>query len=110
MPSSRYDGNNGAFFIPAAGVLLLVIVSDDGGWEHASVTVRQRDKDGRTHEPSRTPTWAEMDQVKRLFWADDETVVQYHVPRSDHVNVHDYCLHLWKQVGVNLPLPNPAFV
>lgn len=27
------------------------------------------------------------------------------VPRTVHVNTHDHCLHLWKPVGVEIPLP-----
>jgi hypothetical protein len=34
--------------------------------------------------------------VKRLFFRDDETAMQLHVPASDHVNQHPYCLHLWR--------------
>jgi hypothetical protein len=46
-----------------------------------------------------------MDRVKRILWRDDELVLQFHVPRAVHVNRHDYCLHLWKPVGVEIPLP-----
>lgn len=112
MPSSRADGNNGAFMIPASAhgmILLLTIVSDGGGWEHASVTPRQRGKRGSL-ALARTPTYAEMDFIKRLFWEDHETVIQYHVPRTDHINVHDFCLHLWRPIDVAIPLPPAAFV
>lgn len=54
-------------------------------WEHVSVSF-----------PHRCPTWEEMALVKRAFWRDDETVVEFHPARSEYVNVHPFCLHLWK--------------
>ncbi len=46
-------------------------------WEHVSVST-----------PTRCPTWDEMKHVKELFWADDETVVQFHPEKSQYVNKH----------------------
>lgn len=63
-------------------------------WEHVSVS-----------RLDRTPTWAEMDRVKRFFWEDHETVMQLHVPRNSHVNLHPNCLHLWRPTGAEIPLP-----
>jgi len=63
-------------------------------WEHVSVSVLHR-----------IPSWEEMCRVKELFWADDETVVQFHPRKSEYVNAHPHCLHLWKQVGVEVKLP-----
>jgi hypothetical protein len=63
-------------------------------WEHVSVSRHDR-----------PPTWAEMDKVKRLFWKDDEAVMQLHVPRSQHINVHPNCLHLWRPIEMPIPLP-----
>jgi len=104
LASDKDDGANGAFLIPIDGVTLAVIVSDatcwkESGltgipWEHVSVSTRWR-----------TPTWEEMDAVKRIFWRDDETVIQLHVPRSEYVNYHEFCLNLWKPIGVEIPVP-----
>ena len=58
----------------------------------------------------RCPTWGEMCQVKELFWRDDETVVQFHPAKSEYVNDHSYCLHLWKQTGVDFVLPPSILV
>jgi hypothetical protein len=89
-------GANYGFFVIGD----LRVVSSGGGadagfgWEHVSVSCANR-----------CPTWEEMDKVKRLFWRDDETVVQFH-PRDDvRVNVHPYCLHLWKRCGQEYELP-----
>ena len=98
------SGANGAFRIPCGPVVLTVVASDGIDWsesglpgpvfEHVSVSL-----------PARCPTWEEMDFIKRLFWRDDETVIQLHVPRSQHVNYYATCLHLWRPVGVAIPLP-----
>jgi hypothetical protein len=54
-------------------------------WEHVSVS-----HDGRC------PTWAEMAKVKDAFWREDELVLQFHPPKDRYVDVHPFCLHLWK--------------
>lgn len=59
------------------GIDNLLVIASSGDpavpWEHVSVSVSGA---------RRCPTWEEMDAVKRLFWADDETVMQLHVPRT----------------------------
>jgi hypothetical protein len=64
------------------------------GWEHVSVSCENR-----------TPTWDEMCRVKKLFWRDDETVVQFHPKESECIEDMPYCLHLWKKVGIEYELP-----
>ena len=98
-------GMTGAFALKGPrGTNLIVMAStglerDEGyGWEHVSVSKR------------RTPTWDEMCFVKDLFWEPEECVVQYHPPRSAHVNIHQHCLHLWKPIGVVLPAPPSILV
>lgn len=73
--------NNGAFIISG----LQVIASDGGGWDHVSVS-----------KPDKIPTWEEMCLIKRLFFGDDEVVMQLHPAKKDYVNVHPRCLHLWR--------------
>lgn len=68
------------------------------GWEHVSVSL-----------PSRCPTWEEMCYLKNLFWNDDECVVQYHPRKSEYVNNHPHCLHLWRPLNEKLPEP-PAML
>lgn len=64
------------------------------GWEHVSVS-----------RPLRIPSWEDMDRVKRLFWDDEETVLQFHPKDSERKNLHKNVLHLWKQRGVDYELP-----
>lgn len=97
--STRAAGANGAFYVQCPGRgWLMIVISNGGGWEHVSVTVRNR-----------CPVWEEMDWVKQQFWDEGDTVIQYHVPVSDHVNVHPFCLHLWRQIGKTMPRP-PAWM
>lgn len=95
MRSDVSYGNNGQFSIPGPmHEKLLAQVSDGGGWEHVSVSTRRR-----------IPTWDEMQFVKRLFWDDEETVIQYHPAQSRYVNTCGFCLHLWRPVGQMVPMP-----
>lgn len=80
--SNQTFGNNGLFAFKG----LNIIASDGLGWEHVSVS-----------KPSSTPTWEEMDAVKRLFWGADDLVIQVHPPEKDHINTHKHCLHLWRK-------------
>lgn len=90
-------GNAGAFEIKLKhGQTVFVIASDGAGWEHVSVSRRDR-----------CPTWDEMCQVKAMFWDEDDCVVQFHPPRSEYVNNHPNCLHLWRPADGNLQIPMP---
>jgi len=84
---------------------LVVIFGDGDGWEHASVSVRKRG--GKL--TGKTPSWADMHFVKELFWKEDETVVQYHVPAVMHTSPgSEYgveVLHLWRSKEHLFPLP-----
>jgi hypothetical protein len=46
-----------------------------------------------------------MEFVRDLFWEPEELVLQLSVPRSLHVDFHPHTLHLWRVVGVEIPLP-----
>jgi hypothetical protein len=95
-------GNYGFFLVPnryRRDMPLRVISSGgetdiDREWEHVSVSYVDR-----------CPTWLEMCLVKSLFWDDEDAVIQLHPPRSTWVNNHEFCLHLWRPVGLALPLP-----
>lgn len=93
------DGGYGEIYFPAQKEPMLVVWSFGGGWDHVSVSYRKR-----------TPSWDEMCKVKDMFFNDDETVVQYHPKKSEYVNTHEHCLHLWKKQGVEFELPKKEFV
>ena len=94
------DETCGFFQLPSPidGQTITVIASSGEGWDHVSIS--------RTN---RTPNWPEMEHVKRLFFRDDETAMQLHVPPSDHISCHPYCLHLWRPHAVEIPRP-PAWM
>jgi len=92
-------GNNGAFLVPCGRVQLRVIVSDELGWDHVSVSL-----------PDRTPTWSEMCYVKDLFFMTTETAYQLHPPKTAYVDNHPYCLHLWRLQAATIPMPPPKMV
>lgn len=99
MASTELDGNNGVFRVPYRSYIFTVVASDGEGWEHVSVSL-----------PNRCPNWEEMCFIKDLFWDDNECVVQYHPPKSEYVNNHNYCLHLWKKVGHEFETPPSELV
>ena len=84
---------------PIDKAMLRVIASCDYGWEHVSVS-----------RANRCPNWPEMSHVKNLFFEDDETVMQLHVPTQDHVNDHQNCLHLWRPTQQEIPRPHAWMV
>ncbi len=94
------DGGYGHLYLSGAKAKpAAVIFSWGGGWEHVSVS--------HSH---RCPTWEEMCRVKDMFWNEDECVVQYHPPKSEYVNNHPYCLHLWRKCGEDFELPPKEFI
>lgn len=76
------------------------------GWDHVSVSVMRQ----RPQEPLACPTWEEMCLVRDLFWEPEDRVVQFHPPRSEYVNTHAACLHLWRWTGGEFPHPSPLLV
>jgi hypothetical protein len=94
LGSTEEHGNNGAFMVPFESYTLQVIASDGEGWEHVSVSLRNR-----------TPHWREMCVIKGLFWDAEDVVIQYHPAKSEYVHNHDNCLHLWRPVGLEIPTP-----
>jgi len=90
------DETCGAFVLPSKidGQNLRVVASAGEGWDHVSVSCSNR-----------CPNWMEMEQVKRLFFKDDEVAMQLHVPPSEHINHHPYCLHLWRPHDAPIPMP-----
>lgn len=95
------DETCGMFAVPSPidQAQIVVVASSGEGWDHVSVSRRNR-----------CPNWAEMEHIKRLFFKDDETAMQLHVPPTDHISVHPYCLHLWRPQNVDIPRPPAEMV
>ncbi len=95
---SSYE-NNGAFKIPLSQrSIAFCIASDKMSWEHVSVHVM-------TGKIERVPTWNEMCKIKDLFWSESDCVIQYHPPKSVYVDTHKFCLHLWRPMHTDIPIP-----
>lgn len=77
---------------------LFTVASNGMGWEHVSVSVRQGKK-------VLTPNWEEMAYVKKIFWGEEDCVIEYHPPKSNYVNNHPNVLHLWRPIGIEIPMP-----
>lgn len=92
-------GNNGFFIFKYRGREIRCQASDGCDpkyqWEHVSVTI----------DKNKTPSWEIMCFVKDLFWDEEDCVIQYHPPKSSYVNMHPYCLHLWRKINFNQPIP-----
>ena len=98
---STGDGTCGSFVVPSPidRAAMRIVASSGEGWDHVSVS-----------RANRCPNWPEMEHVKRMFFGDDETAMQLHVPTTDHVNCHPHCLHLWRPFDGNIPRPPAIFV
>lgn len=93
------NDNNGVFKVRVNGHSLFVIASDGGGWEHVSVSYCNQKRKA-------CPTWEEMCAIKDMFFDPEECVMQLHPPKSEYVNNHPYCLHLWRpNNGSAIPTP-----
>ena len=109
MGTPYKTGDFGAFAI-WKGPLLFNIIASDGSqskeygfeeWEHVSVSIEGK---------KRCPTWEEMCWIKKMFWDEEDCVVQYHPPKSKYVNRHPHVLYLWKPIKHTIPLPPMEFV
>ncbi len=67
--------------------------ADERRWMHASVAA-----------PTRLPTWDELRAVKEWTLGTEAKAIQVIPPRSQYVNLHPYCLHLFACIdGDGLP-------
>lgn len=79
--------HNGLRIIASAGEY------DDGReWLHVSVSRK-----------SRVPSYDELTRIKRDFIGDDKKAVLVLPEKKNHVNIHDYCLHLFYSAENPLP-------
>lgn len=99
------DEHNGVFMIPIDNKFFQVVASDGDDWDHVSITIKTQ-----TGElVKRCPKWNEMCKIKEMFFEDDEEVMQFHPKKEDYVDVHPYCLHLWRPQKLKIPSP-PSYM
>ena len=102
--SAASDGFNGMFEFALNGEARRIrcIASDSLNWQHVSVSFGP--------QSTKTPSWEIMSRIKDLFWPEDQAVIQIHPAKSEHVNYHEGCLHLWRYTGGEMPLPGWVMV
>lgn len=96
------DGMAGTVYDKKTRVKLNFIMSWGAGWEHCSVSITDRYK--------RCPSWEQMCIIKNTFWNEDECCIQFHPAEKDYVNNHEYCLHIWKPIAQEIPMPPSIMV
>jgi len=109
--SNSEDGFNGMFegvisYATSANMKcadrVRIIASDGCGWQHVSVSL--------IGKPHTTPRWQLMCAIKDLFWDAEDVVMQLHPKKSEYVNRHPGCLHLWRPTDQAIPTPPKYFV
>lgn len=75
----------GSYYDSISGKWLNFMFSIQMGWEHLSVSM-----------PSKTPSWDQMCIMKEIFFDDEEECFEYHPKKSEYVNIHPHCLHIWR--------------
>lgn len=106
----------GQFVFPYAPKVFLMALAASGahpeamGWDHVSVTVWiLRGAARKPERAGRCPTWEEMCWIKDKFFDAEEPAFQLHPPRSQYVNHHPHCLHIWRKAGAEVETP-PAIL
>lgn len=99
IEEAENDGFCGRYYDKNTGKWLTFIFSYQLGWEHLSVSM-----------PSKTPSWDQMCIMKDIFWNEEETCIEYHPKKSDYINNHKHCLHIWKPTEEYLPTPPSIMV
>lgn len=70
-------------------------MEDGRDWLHVSLS-----------RADRLPSYADLKYVKEVFIAKDKWAAQLFPPVNEHVNIHQFCLHLWVPLTGSLPWPN----
>jgi hypothetical protein len=92
----RYS-EDGAAYKNRTGLCVMIsccVESDGKNWVHLSVSKKKAE-----------PTWYELVQVKELFLGEDSLAIQVLPPRSEWVNDHSHCLHLYECLD-DRPIPD----
>lgn len=69
------------------------------GWEHLSVSHKNK-----------IPSWLTMQEMKELFFEDDEECFQLHPKADDYINNNEYTLHIWRPIHMIFPTPPSILV
>ena len=78
-----------------------IIFTNNAGWEHCSIA---------PYAKRIIPDWDSMCEIKKIFWEDEEAVIQVHPRKSEYVNNLVNCLHLWRCTYKDMVLPPSCLV
>lgn len=98
LPMTRVMGPEAAEYMRAwefNGLQIIASVAeydDNKEWLHISVSRR-----------SRLPTYDDMTRIKRDFIGDDRKAISVLPEKKNHVNLHEFCLHLFYSADNPLP-------
>ena len=77
----------------------LVCMTCINGWEHLSVSHKNK-----------IPSWLCMEEMKEMFFKDDEEAFQFHPKMDNYVNNNEYTLHIWRKQDGTMSTPPSILV
>lgn len=88
VKDARMETANGAAWKHRRNGLVVLasgaVELDDKRWIHVSFSRKDR-----------MPSYDDTCLIKRVFIGEERKAIQVFPPRSEHFNLHKYCLHLW---------------
>jgi hypothetical protein len=60
--------------------------------------------------PIKRPAEEQIASSKNFFWEEEEVIMQLHPAKSQYVNYHPNCLHLWRPMHMSIPQPPSILV
>lgn len=77
----------------------LVSITCMEGWEHLSVSHKNK-----------IPSWLCMQEMKEMFFKDDEECIQIHPKADNYINNNEYTLHIWRPIEAVKQIPPSILV
>ena len=72
----------------------LVNLTCINGWEHLSVSHKNK-----------IPSWLTMEEMKEMFFKDDEECFQFHPKMDNYINNNEFTLHIWRRTDGKMEPP-----
>lgn len=72
----------------------LVQLTCINNWEHLSVS-----------HSNKIPSWLCMEEMKEMFFEDDEECFQFHPKMDNYINNNEYTLHIWRRKDGKMETP-----
>lgn len=86
--SNKESGGTGLITYGSLKNCSVIWSREEGGlYDHVSIAPKNR-----------MPSWDELCKVKDMFFYDEEECFQVFPKKSEYVNIHKYCLHIWRNI------------